>query len=258
MHRFLAVRPSGDGGRLRLFCFHHAGAGALAFAGWQPRVGRDVDVLPIRLPGREALLKEPRITDAEQLVHELQQDLGPLLDSSVPHAFYGHSLGALVAYRLTQHRLRAGLPPSRMLLVGACAAPQAPLDLLDARDPAELTDEELMVAFSDTQSLPEPLRRRPGRLTRVLATLRSDLLLARSLRSAPADALPCSLRAFAGRDDSMVSTAQVRAWRHCTSAGFRLDSVPGTHFFVRGRELPQRIGEVLRSLAPFAPPVPTG
>ncbi|MFD3578289.1 thioesterase II family protein [Streptomyces sp. NPDC058644] len=258
MHRFLAVRPPADGGRLRLLCFHHAGAGAQAFAGWQPRVGRDIDVLPIRLPGRETLLKEPRITDAEQLVHELQQELGPLLDSSTPYAFYGHSLGALVAYRLTQHRLNAGLRPARLLLVGACVAPQLPVDLLDARDPAELTDEELMVAFSGEQSLPEPLRSRPGRLALVLATLRSDLLLARSLRSAPAAALPCSLRAFAGRDDAMVSTAQVQAWQHCTRADFRLDSVPGTHFFVRGRELPRRIGEVLRSPAPSAPPVPAG
>lgn len=230
----------------------------MAFAGWQPRVGRDIDVLPVRLPGREALLREEPIVDADRLVSELQRQFAPLLDSPTPHAFYGHSLGALVAYRLALHRARAGLRPPRLLLVGACPAPQLPLALLDARDPAQLTDEELLVAFGDEQSLPETLRRRPGRLAHTLATLRADLLLARSLRAAPADPLAVGLRAFAGRDDRLVSAAQVRAWRHCTSGEFRLDSVPGAHFFVRGRELPHRIGDLLRGAVPAAPPVPAG
>ncbi|MFI1534046.1 thioesterase II family protein [Streptomyces anandii] len=248
MHRYLAVRPGAEGTGTRLLCFHHAGAGAMAFAGWRQRAGADVDVLPVRLPGRETRTREPRLTDPTRLVADLQEDLGDLLDG--PHAFYGHSMGALVAHRFAQARVAAGLPAPRLLLVGACAAPQLPSALLDRTDLDDLTDERLMEAMADEESLPEVLLRRPDWLRATLDTLRADLLLARGLRGAPARPLPCPIQAFAGRDDRMVTVAQVDAWRHCTSAGFRLRTVPGAHFFVRGREVPRAVGQVLRAAAP--------
>jgi len=253
VHRYLAVRPPAGGPPARetqtkLLCFHHAGAGAMTFAGWQRRIGPDVTVLPVRLPGRESRLREARITDAEQLVEELENDLGPLLDG--PYAFYGHSLGALVAYRFALHRIRAGHRPPQMLLVGACAAPQLPSGLLDATQAPGLTDEQLITSLNDDESVPEALLRRPEWLNMTLDTLRADLHLARSLRSAPHLALPCALKAFAGREDRMVSVADVRAWERCTTAGFELRSVPGAHFFVRGQDVPRAVGEVLREQAP--------
>ncbi|HEY8980735.1 MAG TPA: thioesterase domain-containing protein, partial [Streptomyces sp.] len=75
MHRYLATRPTADGDApaRRLLCFHHAGAGAMTFAGWRQRVGAGVAVLPVRLPGRESLLREAPFTDADRLVEELTE-----------------------------------------------------------------------------------------------------------------------------------------------------------------------------------------
>jgi surfactin synthase thioesterase subunit len=224
----------------------------MAYAGWLRAVGPDVSVLPVRLPGRETRRREPHLTDPGRLVEELQQDLGPLLEE--PYAFYGHSMGALVAHRFAQYRIAAGLRPPRLLLVGACSAPQLPSALLDRSDLDDLTDEQLMEAMVDEESMPEALLRRPDWLRSTLDTLRADLLLARGLRAGPVRPLPCPVEAFAGRDDRMVTTPQIRAWEQCTSAGFRLRTVPGAHFFVRGREVPRAVGQVLRSAAP----VPAG
>lgn len=46
------ARPPDATARLRLFCFHHAGGAASAFAGWQEALGPDVSVVPVQLPGR--------------------------------------------------------------------------------------------------------------------------------------------------------------------------------------------------------------
>ncbi|MCX2923025.1 thioesterase II family protein [Streptomyces sp. NEAU-W12] len=243
MQRYLAVRPvSGTG--IRLFCFHHAGAGALAFAGWQRRVGPGVSVLPVRLPGRETRRREDRITDAARLVEELQDDLGPLLDE--PHAFYGHSMGALVAYRFAQHRAHTGQRPPRLLAVGACSAPHLPAPLLQTLLRPELPDEELILSLGGHDSIPAPLRDRIGWLTATLATLRADLALAQNLRQAPVTGLPCPLDAYAGEADPLVPDTEARAWKHCTLHRFRFRPVRGTHFFVRGRDVPRAVGEALR------------
>ncbi|MGW5869039.1 thioesterase II family protein [Streptomyces sp. NPDC055239] len=254
MHRYLAVRPpaaeppAGETQQLNLLCFHHAGAGAMTFAGWQRRVGPEVKVLPVRLPGRESRLREGRITDAARLVEELEHDLGPLLER--PYAFYGHSLGALVAYRFALHRAGLGRRLPHLLLVGACAAPQLPSALLDATRGPGLSDQQLIDSLNDEESVPQALLSRPEWLSMTLDTLRADLRLARSLRSAPITALPCAVKAFAGLKDRMVSAADMQAWEHCTTAGFALQSVPGAHFFVRGYDAPSAVGEALRETAP--------
>lgn len=244
VQRYLAIRPTPGGDRIRLFCFHHAGGGALTFAGWQRRVGPDVSVLPVRLPGRETRRTEEHITDGARLLDELQHDLGDLLDE--PHAFYGHSLGALVAYRFAQARVRAGQRPPQLLTVGACAAPQLPSPLVKTLLSPGLPDEELVLALGGRDGIPAPLRSRVGRLG---AVLRADLRLAHSLRATPVTPLPCPLDAYAGADDPLVSASEVHAWKHCTTARFRFRTVHGTHFFVRGRDVPGAVGEALRSLA---------
>ncbi|MEU6223708.1 alpha/beta fold hydrolase [Streptomyces sp. NPDC047042] len=245
MHRYLATRPSAGGSARRLLCFHHAGAGAMAFAGWRQRVGPGVSVLPVRLPGRESLRREPPLTDAQQLAEELTADFGPLLDE--PYAFYGHSLGALVAHRLALHLVATGRRPPEVVMVGACPAPQLPSRLLEAASLPGVTDEQLVGLLADDESMPELLLERPEWLRATLTTLRADLQLAHSLRSAPPARLACPLWAFAGRDDRMVSTAEVRAWEHCTTSGFHFRMMPGAHFFVRGRELPLAVKEALHT-----------
>ncbi|MEU7166074.1 thioesterase domain-containing protein [Streptomyces morookaense] len=251
VHRFLAARPPADRSARRLLCFHHAGAGAMAFAGWRQRVGPGVAVLPVRLPGRESLLREPPLTDTGRLVETLAEDLEPLFQE--PYAFYGHSLGALVAHRLALHLTGSGRRGPDVVLVGACSAPQLPSRLLDATAPG-FSDERLACLLGDDDSLPVALLERPAWRSATLAALRADLQLARSLRSAPPAPLPCPLWAFAGRDDPMVTVAEVRAWELCTTSRFRLRTVPGTHFFVRGHELPRAVGEVLRAELPVSAP----
>ncbi|MGW3497515.1 thioesterase II family protein [Streptomyces sp. NPDC001020] len=244
MQRYLAVRPVCGVDGIRLFCFHHAGGGAMSFAGWSRRVGPGVSVLPVRLPGRESRRKEPRITDGARLIEELDADLAPLLDE--PYAFYGHSLGALVAYRFAEHRVRTGQRPPELLAVGACSPPQLPSLLVDALLTPGLPDEELIRHLGDHESIPAALRNRLAWLHGTLATLRADLTLAQSLRSTPMTPLPSPVAAYASEVDPLVSTTEVRGWEHCTTARFTFRTVLGTHFFVRGREVPRAVGEALR------------
>lgn len=229
----------------RLFCFHHAGAGVSCFAAWQRVFGAAVEVVPVLLPGRDTRAREPRITGAEQLVAELTARLGPLLDR--PYAFYGHSLGGMVAYTLARALEEAGAPGPDAVAVGALPPPHLPSPLLPERLPP---DAELLPWLVARGVLPPVAAAAEGGMwrRRVLPTLRDDLLLARALRARADSALSCPMLAVAGRADTIAPAPLVARWRRYAPAGFRFLTLPGGHFFVRDPALPALLRDVLPGL----------
>ncbi|GAB2926599.1 thioesterase II family protein [Streptomyces mayteni] len=223
--RYLARPPRPDA-RTRLVCLHHAGGAASLFRGWPAHLAEDVDVLPVRLPGRESRVRETQPRDMAELVTELDDELTPVLDE--PHVLYGHSMGALIAHDLTLRRLRRGARLPDRLLVGACAAPPHARALAEA---ASLPDDDLtrlLLAGGGTATM---LLDHPEWLRLSLALLRSDLRLCGSRRPDDDHPLPCPIEAFAGLSDALVPPEHVRAWARHTTAGVRTHWMPGGHFY---------------------------
>ncbi|MCC4321248.1 thioesterase II family protein [Streptomyces malaysiensis] len=89
--------------RQRLFVFPHAGAGASAYrlAAYLPD---SVEVCTVQMPGRESRFARPTLTSLDEAV----ATLAPLIanHAALPYAFFGHSMGSLLAFE-TARRLRA-------------------------------------------------------------------------------------------------------------------------------------------------------
>lgn len=269
--RFLTRDPDGPHDAavpLRLFCFHHAGGAASTFAGWQRALGPSVSVLPVQLPGREGRAREPRARDLTELVAALDADLGPRLDRR-PYAFYGHSMGALVAHALTRSRFERGRDLPERLVVGACPAPhlRTPLDAA-----ADRSDQELSDFLIDIGGMSPTVLRYPEWRSAATALLRDDLRLCASdpyrdrpppgtgsgvgagtgvgvgVGVAPFAPLPCPIEVFVGDADPLVPVHRAAAWRAYTSAGCRVHVSAGGHFFAQGpgTAFPRRLLAALR------------
>jgi surfactin synthase thioesterase subunit len=213
---------------LPLLCFHHAGGAASAFAAWQHPLGPNIAVLPVQLPGRERRVAEPRFTELAELVADLDEQLDPLL-SARPFAFYGHSMGGLVAYHLALRRARAGCSLPTRLLVGACAPPDLAARI--ART-LEKTDADLARWLVNLGGMSEELLRYPDWVSSALAVLRDDLRVIRG-DPEPAEPLSCPIDVFAGAGDRLLPSAALAGWERQTTAGCTLHVVPGGHFFPR-------------------------
>src|ERR1700761_3436951 len=107
---------------LRLFCFPHAGGDANAFSGWRKELPRTLDVCPILLPGRGRRSLEPHGRQLTTMAAAIAAELPEMLE--LPFAFYGHSMGALLAFEVARAlRRNCGLVP-RALLVAGSPGPQ--------------------------------------------------------------------------------------------------------------------------------------
>src|SRR5580704_11807660 len=87
-------------GRLRLYCFPYAGRGGSVFVPWCAPLAPEIEVCPILLPGREARIRETSVTSMPALVDSLVDAIQA--DDDLPFAFFGHSLGGLVAFELSR------------------------------------------------------------------------------------------------------------------------------------------------------------
>jgi len=245
---YLVVPKACPNPRARLVCFPHSGGGPSAFGAWPDHVDEHrIEVVAVATPGRERRLDVATIEDWQVLVAEICEALqaSGLIDD-VPYAFFGHSLGALLAYeaaRYLSENLVEGRPQPVHLFVSAHGAPStAPsMQALAGSDnlPAwrrlhELNDAELIEAVGTFGVLPRDLAVNEGLLRAVLPALRADFRLYEAYAPEPGRApLPLKITALGGAEDATFPVEALSSWREETTCVFDgIETFPGGHFFI--------------------------
>jgi surfactin synthase thioesterase subunit len=218
---------------ITLVCFHHAGGSATAFHDWERALPVGVALHAVTLPGRDLRAGEPAHRDVRRLVEQLDGELDPLLARA--HVVFGHSMGALVAYRLVQRRLARGARPPEAYFAAAYGAPHLARSVIAGVDLETVDDLELARWLHAFGGLPTELLDRPEWLRLLLGPVRADLRVCASHRYTPAPPLPVPVHVFGGARDPLVSLEDLYAWRAHAAGGFRLTVLDGGHFLVQDR-----------------------
>ncbi|MFY7804196.1 MAG: thioesterase II family protein [Limnoraphis robusta] len=235
--------------KLRLFCFHYAGGGALIFRNWSAYFSPNIELCGVELPGRGKRLREPPYTQLKPLIEALTLAIHSYLDK--PFVFLGHSMGGLVCFELArQLRREYGLSPQH-LFVSGCRAPQIP----DPDPPIhQLSNPEFIEELRRYNGTPEAVLQNQELMDLLLPSLRADFAVLETYTYQPEPPLTCDITAFYGLEDKQVSQAEMQAWEQQTTAKFCLLTLPGDHFFLHSYQslllqlLSQEMTNVLRSL----------
>lgn len=232
---------------LRLFCFPHAGGGASVYRAWSDDMAPEIEIWPVQLPGREHRFREPPLRSIQSVVEQLTTALQPYMD--MPFAFFGHSMGALVAYELAQALRRGGRQTPVHLAVSGREAPHV-------RSPGgtmhDLSDHALMAALRRFNGTPTDALGHPELLHMVLPLLRADFEAHETYAYGASEPLDCPISAFGGLADPDVDRDSLAAWQRHTRGELVLRMFPGDHFFIRQarRAVVRTLGEILLSMAP--------
>jgi surfactin synthase thioesterase subunit/glycosyltransferase involved in cell wall biosynthesis len=214
-------------GKLRLFCFPYAGGGVAAFRGWQEALGDTAQVYPLRLPGRETRIGEPAVDDMHLLVQQAYSALERHLDE--PFLFFGHSMGAAVAFEMARLLRSLGKQGLVSLLVSAARAPQY---RLGHTPPPEPSDSEFLKDIERLEGIPKEVLASRELMKLLLPSLKADARLYRNYSYTPDPPLDVPIHAFGGLADPNISREHIEAWREQTSVAFSLQSFSGSHFFI--------------------------
>ncbi|GII76188.1 oleoyl-ACP hydrolase [Sphaerisporangium rufum] len=210
----------------RLLLFHHAGGGASAYREWPGLLPSDLAVQRVQLPGRQERRREAPYDRLDPLVAALTALLAAEPDGR-PYAFFGHSMGALLAYRTAVALERAGRPGPALLAVSGWAPAGAP----DRPPAAAMTDAEVAGWMRALGALPREVDADPDALAAAVRTMRADLAVCESHRDDGAR-LGCPIVVYGGRDDPLVPAGALREWAARTGRPLGTRIFPGGHFFL--------------------------
>jgi len=224
----LSIRPN-PAAQLRLFCFPNAGGGAALLHSWLNGLPEEIELCPVRLPGREKRRLEAPFLRMEQLVQAVCTELEANLD--LPFALFGHSVGSLMAFETVRELRRRGFKAPTRLFVSAHAAPQ----ILRSLHPIHQLPEKEFVAelIRRYDAIPSVVLADPQLMELFLPVMRADFEILETYRYFPEVPLECPISAFGGVLDSTVTTSQLEAWQLQTRNSFQLHVFHGKHFFLK-------------------------
>lgn len=189
----------------------------------------DVELFAIQYPGRQDRLREPCVSDLMTLADRIAPRLHDLTGKE-PFAFFGHSMGAAVAFETARRLESAGQLPE-LLFASGRRAPSVP-DLAGRPLLHKLSDEELAAEIGRLGILRAEVLEYPELLELALPSIRADCEAIETYVCAPGALLSCPVVALLGERDSWVSVEQARAWAAHTAADFDLMVFPGGHFYL--------------------------
>jgi medium-chain acyl-[acyl-carrier-protein] hydrolase len=245
-NRWIAYTQPRADAAMRLFCFPYAGGGASAFRGWARDLPPQVDVCLVQYPGRETRITEPVHTALSTLVRAAADGLAPLLDR--PFAFFGHSMGALVAFELARLLQREGKRAPARLFVSAFRSPLLPFHTLL---PFDLPTEEFKRRLRALDGTPKEALDSPELMDFILPILRADCQVCDQYRIVDRSPLPCPITALGGLDDPEGGRDEMAQWQDLSAPGFALQMFEGGHFYQHGcrDELLATLRQALQALA---------
>ena len=243
---WLFAPEPGAAAPMRLYCFPYAGGNAAVFRNWASQLP-GIELLAVQYPGRASRFSEPLIDSMECMLEALEEAL-PLEEK--PFAFFGHSMGASIAFELTRRLQETGRPLPSQLIVSGRRAPSAPPRMKNESVPVYLLPkDEFIDRIRQLNGTPEELLKHADLMELMEPILRNDFKLVETLHYQEAPALRVPVYVMSGEDDTHVNADNVRAWQNETELSCHFDSFPGDHFFLHSHEalLLERLKAILPS-----------
>lgn len=239
--------------RLRLFVFHHSGGSHLTYRDWPSCFPSGWDVRIPDAPGRGPRDRRAPLTEAGALIEHFLHELDSGLRGR--YAFFGHSMGGLVAYELTRRLLDLGRTPPVWLGVSARGT------LHPDGDPVRrhlLPDDELRRELAEMGGTPPSVLDHEELWDLFAPTLRADLRMSETWRTKPLTApLPVPLSVFGGTRDQVAPPHRLEGWAAFSERFLGRHLFDGGHFYFQDR-LPEVAGriqdDVRRALSPVRAP----
>ncbi|MEW1721953.1 alpha/beta fold hydrolase [Streptomyces sp. NPDC093109] len=211
---------------VQLFCFPHAGGSASFYFPVSAQLSSVAEVYSVQYPGRQDRRKETSPADigtmADQVYAALRKQLG-----ARPTAFFGHSMGATVAFEVARRFEADGGELTRLFASGRRAPSRIRDEGVHLRSDDGIVDELKLMSGTDTALLGDE-----EILRMILPAIRSDYRAIETYRCGGEVSVRVPITALTGDSDPKTALDEAEDWRGHTTGDFDLKVFPGGHFYL--------------------------
>lgn len=230
-------RFSGKGpADLKLICFPYAGGSAGIFRSWAGFFPESVSVYGVNLHGRDENIGSECLDNLLEIARGVSDCLEN--ECAGPSVFFGHSMGALVAWATARELRKRELPLPLQFFLSGMNAPSVPRDAFSHLDDDAFIQKLLDMsegspAIFDKISM---IREEPELIELMLPVVRADVRSVDSYSYTHETPLACPIFSFYGNMDRQTAPEAIAAWKDETEDSFGMHEFDGSHFFLHDRE----------------------
>lgn len=218
---------------MKIFCFPYAGGSASIYHTWNKTLQNpNVEFVLVELAGHGKRIFDPLYEDVNSMVEDVYTMIADQLDG--PFAFFGHSMGSMVAYELYQLlRIRGQSLPSHVFFSGR-AAPNGNRE--GKKMFSRMNDEEFKNEVLELGGTPKEFFSNPELMEIFLPVLRNDFRLSEESPIHPnPNPLACAISVFIGTEEGLTEK-ECTDWEKHTSSQCNLHYIEGDHFFLHPKQ----------------------
>lgn len=212
----------------KMLCFPYAGGCASFYGKWKNEV-EGIEFCPIQLPGREESFRDEKIYDMETAVEQVLDKIERYVDQNT--IFFGHSMGAKIAYEVIRELEKRG-KRVRCLIVSGSGAPDIP----PKKIVHNLPEEDLLDELQRLAGTPKELLEDRELLKCFLPMIRADFTLDETYMPVSKVKISCPIVAWGGTKDFDVPKEDLEAWEEFSYGNFQARYFDGNHFFIKDCE----------------------
>lgn len=214
--------------KIKLFCLPYAGGSAMIYNRWKKYLYNMVELFPVEMTGRGRRFSEPFYPDIGSAVNDLYLSIKDMLYNS-DYAFYGHSMGSLLAYGLIGKLREMGHHSP----VHAFFSGRYPPHLSKDDKMHTLPDDEFMEGIMKYGGTPKEFLENNELLKIFIPILKADYRIINSYEhNMKFEKLECPITIINGTDDIEVAGYDLNEWSMYTSSECNFVEFHGGHFFI--------------------------
>ncbi|MBB5158867.1 thioesterase II family protein [Saccharopolyspora phatthalungensis] len=217
---------SASGATSRLVCFPHAGGSASFFFPLSKVMPPSIDLLAVQYPGRQDRRFEKPVDDIAVLADRIAVALEADRDD-LPMVFFGHSMGATVAFEVARRLEARGITLADLVVSGRRGPTAQRQEWVHKLGNTALVEHVRSLDGTKAGVLDDP-----EIVRMVLPVIRNDYKAAETYRYQPGPDVSCPITALLGDHDPQVTVDEAKEWAAHTKAGFDLHVFEGGHFYL--------------------------
>jgi surfactin synthase thioesterase subunit len=225
----------------RLVCFPHAGGSASYYHPLSERFSPAIDVIALQYPGRQDRRQEACIRNIHILADKITEQLLRLSDK--PTLFFGHSMGATLAFEVAWRLEEKGRNAPLRVIVSGRSAP----GIVRGEKVHQLDDAGILAEIRQLNGTESALLEDEEILRMSLPSIRGDYQAIETYSYTPGRILSCPITMFTGDSDPRTTIEAADAWRYYTDGPFRIRVFPGGHFYLNSNTA-SVVAEIARDL----------